>query len=169
MKSSKLHSQTGKASGSAGFTLVELIVGVAIIAILGGLATVSMMAASTKNAGQRAADEMYGMIMEAKMRAVRNNVNVNIFFDFANNRYNCDVTGETVALNKYRGNVAFTNAPPDGSAPVAQLRFSPQGFAILSGSVFLIEPNHNTFYRVLTSYAGVSTVDRWSEGAARWN
>jgi hypothetical protein len=43
------------------------------------------------------------------------------------------------------------------------------GFATLPGDVFLVEPSHNTFYRVQTSYAGVSTVDRWSEGAARWN
>jgi prepilin-type N-terminal cleavage/methylation domain-containing protein len=152
----------------SGFTLIEILIGIVIIGILGGLATVAMMGMSAKGGAQRAADEMYGVIMEAKMRAVRNNINVNINFDIANNRYTCDATGETVALNKYRGNVVFTNAP-DGLAPVAQLVFSPQGFATTPGDVYLVERNHNTFYRLQTSYAGVTTVKRWSEGAATWH
>ncbi|MBI5550460.1 MAG: prepilin-type N-terminal cleavage/methylation domain-containing protein [Desulfobacterales bacterium] len=152
----------------AGFSLIELMIGIAVIAIVGSIAVPSMMGMNTKNGAQRAADEMYGVIMEAKMRAVRNNITVNIFFDIANNSYRCPETGETVTLNKYRGNVTFTNAP-NGAAPIPRLTFSPQGFATLSGNVFIVEPNHNTFYRLQTSYAGVTTVDRWSEGAARWN
>lgn len=152
----------------SGFTLIELMIAIAVVAILVSIAVPGMRGMSTKNSAQRAADEMYGVIMEAKMRAVRNNITVNINFDFANNLYSSPETGETVALNKYRGNVRFTNAP-NGAAPVGQLTFSPQGFATFSGSVFIVEPDHNTFYRLRTSYAGVTTVDRWSEGAARWN
>ena len=167
MNLSQHQGQKGKTLGAAGFTLIEVLVGLAVIAILGGLATLSIMG-NTKDGAQRAADEMYGVIMEAKMRAVRNNITVNINFDIPNNRYTCDATNETIALNKYRGNVRFTNAP-NGEAPIALLTFSPQGFATLPGNVFLVEPNHNTFYRLQTSYAGVTTVDRWSEGAAKWN
>jgi prepilin-type N-terminal cleavage/methylation domain-containing protein len=153
--------------GRSGYTLIEVMIVIALIAIIGSLAALSMRGTSSKGAAQRAADEMYGVIMEAKMRAVRNNITVTINFDIANNSYHCVETGETVTLNKYRGNVTFTNAP-DGEAPIAQLIFTPQGFATLSGSVFIVEPSHNTFYRLQTSYAGVTTVDRWSEGAARW-
>lgn len=152
----------------AGFTLIELIVGMVVIVILGSLATVSVMTANTKNAGQRAADEMYGVIMEAKMRAVRNNQQVTINFDIANNNYRCDATGERVDLGKYRGNVSFANDPGGGGATVGQLVFSPQGFATQPGSVFLVEPAHNTFYRLQTSYAGITTVKRWSKGAEQW-
>ncbi len=166
------NTMSGTLLSRCGFTLIELMIVIAVIAIVGGIAVPSMMGMNSKGGAQRAADEMYGILMEAKMRAVRNNIRVDITFDIANNRYTCKAvgaaTGESLDLTKYRGDVAFTNAP-SGEAPAILLRFSPQGFATTPGDVYLVERRHNTFYRLRTSYAGVTTVDRWSEIGARWN
>ncbi len=155
--------------GIAGFSLVELMIVILIIGIIGGVGVPLMQSMSAKPGAQYAADELYSVIMEAKMQAIQNNSPASITFNVASSEYSYR-NNVTVRLSKYRGNVIFTNSPNGlDQAPVNQLTFSPQGFATASGSVYIREITHNTFYRVRTSYAGVTTVDRWSQGANRWN
>ncbi len=153
---------------SAGFTLVELMVVLALSAILTGLAVASIN--SSRKAGvQYAADEMYGAIQDARMRAIRTNQWCTIAFNTpAVNQYQISLTNEVVDLAKYPGNVTFGKSPNAiDLAPVPKLQFTPQGFATLPGSVYINSAVDNTWYRVQTTYAGVTRVDRW--GTAAWN
>lgn len=154
--------------GSDGFTLTELMVVVAIIAVLGGVAVFSIH--FNRKAGvQYAADELFGAIQNARMRAVRENQWCTVAFNSPQpNQYQISLSSEVVDLSKYRGEVTFGNSPNAADpAPAAQLVFTPQGFATTFGNVYLDSGVDNTWYRVETTYAGICRVNRWT--GAGWN
>ena len=156
-----------------GFTIVELMVVLAIIAALGGIAILSIN--SSRKAGvQYAADEMFSAIQYARMRAARNNQWCTISFNVPQvNQYQIAIltvppTNQVVDLGKYRGNVTFGNSPNGADQPpAAQLVFTPQGFATTFGNLYLNSGVDNTWYRVETTYAGSTRVNRWT--GAGWN
>ena len=156
------------ATRPAGFSAVELMVVLAVVAVLSGVAAFSL--STSRKAGiQYAVDEMFGAIQDARMRSIRGNQWCTVSFNTpALNQYRISLTNEVVNLGKYRGNVTFGNSPDaTDPAPVAQLVFTPQGFAQTPGRVYLNSAEDNTWYRVETSYAGITRVDRW--GTAAWN
>ncbi len=153
---------------SDGFTLIELMVVVAIIAVMLGVAVLSINF-SRKAGVQYAADELFGAIQNARMRAVRENQWCTITFNSPQpNQYQISLNNEVVDLSKYRGNVTFGNSPNAVDLPpAAQLIFTPQGFATTFGSVYLNSGVDNTWYRVETTYAGICRINRWT--GAGWN
>ena len=153
---------------SEGFTLIELMVVLAIIAVLGGVAVFSIH--FNRKAGvQYAADELFGAIQNARMRAVRENQGCSITFNSPQpNQYQISLNNEVVDLSKYRGNVTFGNSPNAVDLPpAAQLIFTPQGFATTFGNVYLNSGVDNTWYHVETTYAGICRINRWT--GAGWN
>lgn len=160
-------------AGANGFTLVEMMVVLAIIATLGGIAVISV--ATTRKAGvQYAADEMFSNIQTARMRAARNDSSCTISFNVpAANQYQITIntappSTQVIDLANYRGNVTFGNSPNAvDQPPAAQLIFTPQGFATTFGDLYLNSGVDNTWYRFRTTYAGASQVDRWT--GAGWN
>ena len=168
-----------KKRGSPGFTIIELMVVITVIGIMLAIGVPAIMAITNRAGAQYAADELYGILMEAKIRAVRSNTNCTVTFNPAPaNSYNrlCldeaarGEAGETVILAKYRGNVTFANSPNAGdAAPTGAITFTPQGFAPnQSGPVYIQEIDNNIFYRVRTGAAGGTTVDRYSETINQW-
>jgi prepilin-type N-terminal cleavage/methylation domain-containing protein len=157
--------------GDSGFTLIELMIVVALLAILGGIGVASIRTIGDKPGVQYAADELFGAIQNARMRAIRTNQFCTVTFNAPGlNQYQVSLTNEVVSLSKYRGNVTFGNSPNAANpAPAASLQFTPQGFATTSGAVYLTTAIDNTWYRVNTSYAGVTSVDRYSPASGTWN
>jgi prepilin-type N-terminal cleavage/methylation domain-containing protein len=152
-----------KRRGIAGFTLIELVIVIAVIGIMLAVAVPAIMAVTNRAGAQYAADELYSVLMVAKMRAVRNNTTctVTINLDPANS-YN---------MTKYRGNVILTNSPNAADpVPAAAITFTRQGFSLppWTGDVYLQETNNNVFWRVRTTVGGTSTVDRYSTATGLW-
>lgn len=166
----KMLSPKNKKSRAPGFTVIELMIVLAVVAIMLAIGVPSIRALANRAGAQYAADELYGILMEAKTRAIRFNTNCSVNFDFANNAYTriCldeaarGETGETVQLVKYRGNVQLVGA--FGAAPATnRITFNPRGFAPIAGengSVFIQEVDNNVWYRVRTVIAGATDVDR---------
>lgn len=74
-------SQLDKLKNKNGFTLLELIIAVAVFGILAAIA-IPLLNSTTKNADLRsAAQEMYGQFQRAKMEAIKRNQPVAIVFD----------------------------------------------------------------------------------------
>lgn len=67
-----------KASGSLGFTLVELMITVAVVAILMAIATPSFTSIINSNRLASAANEMVATLQTARMEAVRLNTTVKV-------------------------------------------------------------------------------------------
>ncbi|MCP4745833.1 MAG: prepilin-type N-terminal cleavage/methylation domain-containing protein [Desulfobacteraceae bacterium] len=171
---------------SAGFTLIELMVVIAVIAVVIAAAVPAVNDYKRKHAIRYASNELYGDIQLARLRAAKNNRRCRIVFnDPANNRYTCydvDNNGsllgsyKTGDLTKFHGRIIFTNSPSSSdSAPMTVFEFMPQGtvdlttlMPVSSNSVYLTNKDNVFFYRVLVSAAGATSIDQWSSSDGTW-
>lgn len=169
-----------------GFTLIELMVALAIIAIMMVAAVPAVNSYMSRHALQYASDELYGDIQLARMRAARNNQQCKIQFNVpAANQYSIIDVGNDGAdigtfkvgdLTKFRNNITFCNSPAGGDPPpYATLQFLPQGIVDLAisapannNSVYLTNQANDVFYRLLVSAAGGTGVDRWVASTNQW-
>jgi prepilin-type N-terminal cleavage/methylation domain-containing protein len=142
--------QTRLRSGSAGFTLIELMIVIVTLAILAGVATPSLMGYMRQRGVREAADQLAMDMQRAKLLAISRNANCSIIVDSANNRYTISLTNEIVNLNRYRGGVTF-------SAPIpvpAMITFNPQGLCTQTGTLFLTNADGVTPLELRTTLAG---------------
>jgi prepilin-type N-terminal cleavage/methylation domain-containing protein len=169
-----------------GFTLIELVVGICIIAIMAAAAVPAVNGYLRRQGPQSAADELYGDIQLARMRAARNNQRSRIQFNVpAANQYtlqDVDNNGLVIGtfkigdLTRYRGNVSFVASPSAAdNPPFATIEFLPQGILntlatapATSDSVFITNAAGEVFFRVLVSAAGGTGVYRWDPNATQW-
>ena len=181
----------GGAQGlSPGFTLIELMVVIASIAVMLAAAVPAVNDYLTRQAPQYAADELFGDIQLARIRAARYTRRCRIRFNFPGpNQYtlqDVDNAGniippplglnKVVDLTKFRDNITFVNSPlAVDPPPFVTLEFLSQGVVngnitapVGSDSIYLTNRANDVFYRVLVSLAGGSGVYRFNPNANQW-
>ena len=179
--------ESGSEKMPRGYTLVELIVTIAIIAIMMAAAVPAVNGYLRRHASQHAADELYGDIQLARMRAARNNQRCQIQFNVpAANQYtlidvdnNGTVIGnfKTGDLTRFRGNISFAGSPlAADNAPFTTVEFFPTGILNApvtapanADSIFITNAANDVFYRVMITAAGGTGVYRWDPNANQWN
>lgn len=136
----------------SGLTLAELMVTIAIIAILSAIAIPNMIGWVPKYRLQNAASDLRGELQATRMRAIRENRDYAIFFDTANNRYQVvdsgtnrsydgggdDLTVKTINFSQYYSGVGYGNGNATTNATLGEGAFPP-GFVSYTGNaaVFL--------------------------------
>lgn len=136
---------------SAGFTVIELMIVVFIVAIFASVALPSFSTLMTNSRLQSASNELASVIQYARSAAVQNNQSMNLCVSSGvwSVRKSCTDTNSTVLRS-------FT--PPDGvtiSASVSSLTFRSNGTA--SSSADLIACNNNkaaTGYKISVQASG---------------
>jgi len=172
----------------SGFTLIELVITIAVLGVMVATAVPAVNGYMTRHAPQYAADEMFGDIQLARMRAARFNRRARIVFNVPGpNQYtlqdvdnNDNVLGnfKVVDLAKYRDAISFVPSPSAvNGPPFATLQFLSQGIVDLnpavtapanSNSIFLSNLAGDVIYRIFVSAAGGSGVYRWDPAANQW-
>jgi prepilin-type N-terminal cleavage/methylation domain-containing protein len=152
---------------SDGFTLIELMVVIVIIAILGAIGSPAIVRWINQQSLQNAIYQMSGDFFQAKSIAIRNNAACAINFDVGNNQYAIAIGGHTVSLDDYRGAITFTNDPAATEAFSASIAFTGRGLCN-TGQVFITNADNLNTYRIQTSGAGGIATSVWNSVANQW-
>lgn len=149
--------ETTISRSDGGFTLVELLIVIAIAAIVGTVATLAMRPLLSKYYLTAAVKQLSMDLLMYRARAISEGTNFRVTFDVANNRYLVDretATGSGVWTNP--DNLADANPLAVSAAPVegegygiqfgasvvdgSSLTFSPRGLVTSTGASYLAAP-----------------------------
>jgi prepilin-type N-terminal cleavage/methylation domain-containing protein len=97
-------------TGQSGFTLIELMVVIAITGILAGISLYSYLQTRPARTLRSATRDVYSVMMQAKIEALRRGESVAAWFDIANNAY-------TLFRDNGAGGGTPSNGVQDGTEP----------------------------------------------------
>lgn len=172
---------------NSGFSAVELMVVIAIIAILTAITVPNVLSWIPAKRLRAASDELYGNLQYARMMAIKNNVDWAISFNFSGNSYTVisdwlgsgEAPVRTVSLLKYGSGVRYgvgsaTKSVPGGSitsaladgnsydSPNSTAVFDAKGTADNLGYVYLCNDGGSAVALGTPSLAGIIAQREWS-------
>jgi prepilin-type N-terminal cleavage/methylation domain-containing protein len=164
---------------TAGFTLMELIVVLAIIAIMAGVGVPSYLHYLAAKGPSDAADQLFGDLHRIKHLAIKTRSNATVTFDAAARTYQATLTDPStgvvtnyaaINLNAFRGGVQIVPDPAGGVNSVGQIGFTFRGTCPVgsAGPVHFTNNGNSSFFRVRTTLAGGVSLHRWNPGSNRW-
>jgi type IV fimbrial biogenesis protein FimT len=147
-------------SAASGFTLMELIIGIAIVAVIVSAAMPTMLDWMRQRGVRDAADQLAMDLQRAKLLAIKHNTNCTITINSPGpDQYTISIINEVVDLRRFAGAVKFTNSPDPSATWVT---FTPHSVCQDFGSFFLSDQNRR--FRVRVSAAGGISVHLNSGG-----
>ena len=122
---------------NSGFTLTELMVTIAVIAILASLAVPNFIGWLPNYKLRSGAEDIQSTLQLARITAIKRNATATVSFDIANETYQASVEGQTFRSGKMPAGINIFSATFGGGTFV---QFDSQGIAInnTDGSANLI-------------------------------
>ncbi len=142
----------------SGFTLMELMIIITIIAVLAAIAVPNFLGWLPKYRLKSAVDELFSNLNLAKMTAVRNGQDCKVLFDA--DGYTIECLSKTVNLDGYGSGITFKN--PDGSSGFpAFITFNSRGLSN-DGIVRLTNEARTGYFQVQVQSSGVIHIMKWN-------
>jgi type IV fimbrial biogenesis protein FimT len=164
--------------GQQGFTLLELMVVIAVAAILMAIAVPSFERMVLGSSSNRASLELVSYLNEARMKAIRTHRNVTVAFNQpGQDQYTMtwDDNGEdrtkVGALGAHGVRVGFDDNPPGGSPdPDDSFIFNALGFIQTdlgspTGNIYLVDNVNGKYWNIATTVAGDIVERSWNGSA----
>jgi type IV fimbrial biogenesis protein FimT len=165
---------------NAGFTLVELMVALAVVAIVASFGIPSYTHYLAAKGPSDAADQLFGDLNRIKHLAIKTRQNATITFNAAARTYQATLTDPAtgavtnyppVNLNMFRGGVQIVPDPAGGGVnSVGQIGYTFRGTCPVgsSGPIHFTNNGNSSFFRVRTTLAGGVSLHRWNPGSNSW-
>ncbi len=165
---------------NAGFTLVELMVAVAVIGIVASFGVPSVMHYQAAKGPSDAAEQLFGDLNRIKHLAIKTRRNATITFNAGAGTYQSTLTDPAtgavtnyppVNLNMFRGGVQIVADPSGGGInSVGQIGFTFRGTCPVgsSGPVHFTNNGNSAYFRVRTTLAGGVSLHRWNPASNSW-
>jgi prepilin-type N-terminal cleavage/methylation domain-containing protein len=147
-----------------GFTLIEMLVVMAIMAILAGIAIPMFSVMVPDYKLKQAAQDLYSNLQNAKMEAVRKNNPQQIIFNPGANSYQ-KTDGTTVTLASYGQGIIFGKGNASDMTGIGaytddKAQFNARGMGLTEGCIYLTN-SKKTAYAVCSRLSGVVTIRKW--------
>jgi prepilin-type N-terminal cleavage/methylation domain-containing protein len=154
-----------------GFTLIEMMVVIAIVSIVAAVATPLILQHRRDVSLKNAAYQISGNLHKAKALAIHNNTSSSINFNSpAADQYQIPNANLTFDLSTALGGVGFTNNPGDGTSDTlaSSIMFNARGLCTTTGQIYVTNQDGD-IYRIQTSGAGGISIQLWNAGTSKWN
>lgn len=161
-----------KYSKQHGFTLIELMITLAVIALLAGIASPSLQRWSSAYRLKSAATDLFSNMQLAKIGSMKENDAWNIYFTKTGTKTGYEIKNgnnkkvKSIEFNdRYKGEILYKGPTSDPTVETNPLTFHPDG-TTKTGFVYISNTANSRYYRIGIPYtSGILRIQKWNGSA----
>jgi prepilin-type N-terminal cleavage/methylation domain-containing protein len=148
-------------TGRAGFTLIELMVTIGVLAIMASIAIPVFSRWLPGYHLKTAARDVFSNMQLAKLEAVKRNTDCIVTIDTDQNTYDIGLVNKDVSLSEYGSGIVF-EGPSTAYATDAGVTFTSQGFASQHIFAYLTNSEKTAYFQIEVMPIGTISLKKYN-------